>query len=268
MKKRIASLLDKHGRLGIASQEGYERLHLYSIITHSTAIEGSTVTDIENQLLFDEGLTPQKRPLVEQLMNLDLKRAYDKVLVMAAQRQPLSISMLRQLASCVMRNTGAVYNTIAGSFDSSAGDLRLVNVTAGYGGRSYVNYLKVRQYLEQFCASMNQAIDNMASSDDVFAKYQLTFDMHYQLVTIHPWVDGNGRMARLVMNNVQCRLGLWPLHIDSSRKADYIKALVDSSETDNLEPFRTFMFAELERQLADEIANFEATIDHDPFATR
>ena len=46
--------------------------HFY---THSTAVEVSTVTEVENRLMFDDGISPDK-PLVEQLMNLDLKNAY------------------------------------------------------------------------------------------------------------------------------------------------------------------------------------------------
>ena len=46
---------------------------MYSLITHSTVIEGSTVTEIENQLLFDEGISAKGRSVIEQLMNLDLK---------------------------------------------------------------------------------------------------------------------------------------------------------------------------------------------------
>ena len=45
---------------------------MYSLITHSTVIEGSTVTEIENQLLFDEGISAKGRSVIEQLMNLDL----------------------------------------------------------------------------------------------------------------------------------------------------------------------------------------------------
>jgi len=41
------------------------------------AIEGSTVTEVEAQLLFDEGITSSKRTMMEQMMNLDLKAAYD-----------------------------------------------------------------------------------------------------------------------------------------------------------------------------------------------
>ena len=48
----LTDTLARYNELGINRQLDYEKLYLYSIITHSTAIEGSTVTEIENQLLF------------------------------------------------------------------------------------------------------------------------------------------------------------------------------------------------------------------------
>ena len=81
MDKQINELLEvlkEYQELGIYEQIDYQKFYLYSIITHSTAIEGSTVTEIENQLLFDEGITAKGKPIVEQLMNLDLKRAYEQ----------------------------------------------------------------------------------------------------------------------------------------------------------------------------------------------
>ena len=81
MDKQINELLEvlkEYQELGISEQIDYQKFYLYSIITHSTAIEGFTVTEIENQLLFDEGITAKGKPMVEQLMNLDLKRAYEQ----------------------------------------------------------------------------------------------------------------------------------------------------------------------------------------------
>lgn len=77
IKDIMLKLLKRHKELGITDQIDYEKFYLYSIITHSTAIEGSTVTEVEAQLLFDEGITAKGKPLIEQLMNLDLKAAYD-----------------------------------------------------------------------------------------------------------------------------------------------------------------------------------------------
>ena len=52
----LTPLLERYRDLEIDRQVDYEKFYLYSIITHSTAIEGSTLTELENQLLFDEGL--------------------------------------------------------------------------------------------------------------------------------------------------------------------------------------------------------------------
>jgi len=60
-------LLREHRELGILSQIDYDKFYLYSIIAHSTAIEGSTVTEVEAQLLFDEGITSSKRTMMEQM---------------------------------------------------------------------------------------------------------------------------------------------------------------------------------------------------------
>ena len=75
---QLIALIERYKQLGIDSQIDYEKFYLYSIITHSTAIEGSTVTEIENQLLFDQGITAKGKTIVEQMMNLDLKRAYEE----------------------------------------------------------------------------------------------------------------------------------------------------------------------------------------------
>ena len=71
----LKKIIDEYIGLGISDQIDYDKLYLYSIITHSTAVEGSTVTEIENRLLFDEGISPNK-PIGEQMMNIDLKSAY------------------------------------------------------------------------------------------------------------------------------------------------------------------------------------------------
>ena len=63
----LISTLQEYHLLGIPEQIDYKKFYLYSIITHSTAIEGSTVTEIENQLLFDEGITATGRTLQEQM---------------------------------------------------------------------------------------------------------------------------------------------------------------------------------------------------------
>ena len=261
LKERLLQVLDEYKKLGIAEQIDYDKFYLYSLITHSTAIEGSTVTEIENQLLFDEGISAKGRSMQEQLMNLDLKTAYEESIRLAKAKKDFSIDMLKELSAIVMKNTGSTYNTLQGSFDSSKGDLRLVNVTAGAGGRSYMNFLKVPSRLADFCTKLNDRRLALHQNDDIIEQYLLSFDAHYELVTIHPWVDGNGRMSRLIMNYIQFEYGLVPTKVNKDDKAEYIQALVDSREQDSTEPFREFMLREHIKNLQHEIAMFQESIE-------
>lgn len=260
-KERLIQVLDEYKRLGIAEQIDYNKFYLYSLITHSTAIEGSTVTEIENQLLFDEGIAAKGRTMQEQLMNLDLKKAYEESIRLAKNKTDFSIDMLKGLSAIVMKNTGSTYNTLQGSFDASKGDLRLVNVTAGAGGRSYMNFLKVPTRLADFCTKINERRLSLHGSDDIIEQYLLSFDAHYDLVTIHPWVDGNGRMSRLIMNHLQVEYGLVPTKVNKDDKAEYIQALIDSREQDSTEPFREFMLQEHIKNLQQEIATYQKSIN-------
>ena len=257
LSDQLLTVLDEYKQLGIAEQIDYAKFYLYSLITHSTAIEGSTVTEIENQLLFDEGISAKGRTMQEQLMNLDLKKAYEQAIRLARLHTDFSVEMLKELSSIVMKNTGSQYNTVQGSFDASKGDLRLVNVTAGAGGKSYLNYAKVPSKLTTFCQEMNKRRLVLADSKDILEHYLLSFDAHFQLVTIHPWADGNGRMSRLIMNYIQFEFGLVPTKVKKEDKAEYIQALVESREQDNSLPFREFMLREHLTNLRKEIENFK-----------
>lgn len=216
----------------VENQVDYEKFHLYSIVTHSTAIEGSTVTEIENQLLFDEGIVAKGRSLTEQMMNVDLKDAYLHAFRAVSGITVYTPQLLRQLSALVMRRTGSEYSTIAGQFDSSKGEFRLCNVSAGLGGRSYLAFNKVTRAVDEFCGWLNEEIANIDKTV-VSACYRLSFEAHFRLVTIHPWVDGNGRTARLLMNMIQRQLGLVPSIVRKEDKGEYIQSLVDSREHDD-----------------------------------
>ena len=266
MDKQIYELLEvlkEYQELGISEQIDYQKFYLYSIITHSTAIEGSTVTEIENQLLFDEGITAKGKPMVEQLMNLDLKRAYEQSIRWAREHKPFTVEMLKNLSALVMRNTGSHYSTLMGEFDSSKGDLRLVGVTAGAGGRSYMDYRKVPMKLEELCNHINQRREALIKSPNAIAAYLLSFDAHNILVTIHPWVDGNGRMSRLIMNHLQFEFGLVPAKIIKEDKAQYIEALNESREEEAMAPFQKFMLNEHTQNLRNEILEYRKSMKED-----
>ena len=259
MANKLERLITQYKELGIDNQIDYDKFYLYSLITHSTAIEGSTITELENQIMFDHGVSLKGKSIIEQSMNLDLKTAYEQSIELVKQHTPLSIEMLISLSALVMKNTGKVYKTILGDFSSACGDLRLLNVSAGIGGHSYMNYSKVPAKLAEFCERLNVQRAK-ASEMSVNDLYQMSFDAHYNLVTIHPWADGNGRMARLVMNMLQFEFGLIPTKILKEDKEEYIKALVATRETDNLDIFRSFMSSMMERNLQNEITIYLESI--------
>ena len=235
-KEMLLSLIQQHKELGISEQIDYEKFYLYSIITHSTAIEGSTVTELEAQLLFDEGITSQKRTLVEQLMNLDLKTAYDYGMKWIKHHEAITVNWLITLASKVMARTGSEYHSLGGDFSAAKGELRKLNVTAGFGGKSYMSYLKVPSRLEAFCEELNKrrmAIDKT----DIASIYELSFWAHFELVSIHPWADGNGRTCRLLMNLLQIEYGVLPTKVLREDKAAYIQALIDTRENEDIQIF-------------------------------
>ncbi len=249
---KLEEVVQRYLDLGINQQIDYEKFYLYSIITHSTAIEGSTVTELENQLLFDEGITAKGKTLAEQQMNLDLKAAYDESFALARKHAEISMDMLRHLASIVMKGTGKTYRTALGDFSSSNGDLRLLNVTAGVDGRSYMSFNKVPQKLNEFCQSLNET-RRQAPNLSIQQRYDMSFDAHFRLVTIHPWADGNGRMSRLLMNHLQFEFGLIPTKILKEDKEDYIMALIETREQYDLQVFRDFMSDIMVKNLNAEI---------------
>ena len=239
-KDILVNLLNQHKELGISEQIDYDKFYLYSIITHSTAIEGSTVTEVEAQLLFDEGITSSKRTMMEQMMNLDLKAAYDYGMKWIRDHEDITVDWLVYLASKVMARTGSEYKSLGGDFSAARGELRKLNVTAGAGGKSYMHYQKVPMKLQAFCEELNKrrkAID----SNDVAAVYDLSFWAHFELVTIHPWADGNGRTCRLLMNLLQMEFGVLPTKVLKEDKAEYIQALIDTREEEDINIFLNTM---------------------------
>ena len=265
-KDILLKLLKQHKELGISEQIDYDKFYLYSIITHSTAIEGSTVTEVEAQLLFDEGITSSKRTMVEQMMNLDLKVAYEYGMQWIRKHDPITVEWLVTLASKVMARTGSEYHSPGGDFDASKGELRKLNVTAGIGGKSYMSYLKVPMKLQAFCEELNRRRSEIDPSD-IAAVYELSFWAHFELVTIHPWADGNGRTCRLLMNLLQMEYGVLPTKVLKEDKAEYIQALIDTREEEDMEVFMNCMSRLHCQHLRNDIDQYLKSVDSEMDST-
>ena len=252
--KKLIETINRYAASGIEQQVDYEKFYLYSLITHSTAIEGSTVTEVENQLLFDEGIAAKGRSLVEQMMNVDLKNAYLFGFEWVKTSKPYTVDFLCELSAKVMRRTCSEYSTLGGNFDSSKGELRRCNVSAGIGGRSYM------EVTADFCQWLNDALVSV-DKNNAAACYRLSFEAHFRLVTIHPWVDGNGRTTRLLMNIIQRQLGLIPSIVTKDAKGEYIQALIDSREQEDSTIIQDVMLARHITNLESRILQYQQSIN-------
>ena len=226
------------------------------ITHHSTRIEGSTLTDTETQLLLDEGLTPKGKPLEHSLMAKDHYQALLFVLQAAEQKQELSVNFIRQINARVMRNTGGIYHTVLGEVDSSQGEFRKGNVTAG--GTYFPNYDKVPKLTEQLVSELR---DSLAQKTAVAAQLELSFAALFNLVSIHPFYDGNGRSSRLLMNFIQAYYGLPLAIVFSEDRADYFGALQQARQQKDIDVFHRFMYDQYKKYLSNEISKYEAMLD-------
>lgn len=251
--QEIEQLYQEFQRLGISQSVDYEKYYLYSLITHSTALEGSTLTETDIQLLFDEGVTAKGKPLVYHLMNEDLKKAYELAKEEAQHTVPITPAFLQKLNAVLMRTTGSVHSVMGGSFDSSKGEYRLCGVTAGVGERSYMNYQKVSLKVEELCSILQE---KQKTAGTFREQHEFSFNAHLNLVTIHPWVDGNGRTARLLMNYIQFFYNLFPIKIFKEDRADYILSLQQSQDEETNLPFLDFMATQLMKSLFLEVEKY------------
>ena len=254
--QEIEQLYQTFQELGINEAVDYDKYYLYSLITHSTAIEGSTLTELDTQLLFDEGVTAKGKPLVHHLMNEDLKQAYDFAKAESGQLVPITPVFLQRLNAVLMRTTGSVHSVMGGSFDSSKGEFRLCGVTAGVGGQSYMNYIKVPAKVDELCVLLQEKQKIARAFRE---QYELSFNAHLNLVTIHPWVDGNGRTARLLMNYIQFCYHLFPTKIFKEDREEYILSLRQCQDEETNQPFLSFMAGQLKKSLSLEIERFKVS---------
>ncbi|MCD7932727.1 MAG: Fic family protein [Tannerellaceae bacterium] len=248
------ALLNKFNELHIADAVGYERMNEIFISHHSTAIEGSSLTEEESRLLIEDGITAKGKPLYDHNMVKDHFDTLGFVVEKAKEKQKLTPSFIQQIPAHVMHSTGSVINAAAGNYDSSKGDWRKSAVHVG--ARYFTNYQKVEREVTNLCEEINKRLDTVVTPREI---YQLAFDAHYYLVSIHPFADGNGRVSRLLMNYILAYHNMPLATIFTEDKLEYYKALEESraGEETNLAPIRDFLFSQQEKYFRHEIEKYE-----------
>ncbi len=249
----MKKLLSTYQSLQLDQVVDYEKFNRFAITHHSTQIEGSTLSEIETRLLLEEDLTPKGKPLSHSLMVKDHYQALLFTVQEAKSRREISPAFICAINSAVLRQTGSTYRTLFGDIDSSQGQYRKSNVSAG--NRFFVHFEKVELLVKQLC---DQLQDRLLKVNSVEDQLFMSFDAHFDLVTIHPFYDGNGRTSRLLMNYIQAYFGLPLAIVFAEDKVAYFKALEESREKEDLSYFRSFMVSQYRQFLTQEIELYRA----------
>lgn len=176
----------------------------------SNRIEGNTLTLRETDLVIHKGLTVGGKPMVEHLEAINHYEAVEMIRDLAQQKTELTSFSLMTLHSLVLR----------GIDKANAGQLRKVPVMISGSRHTPPQPWQLDKLMEDYFRFYNDQKDSLHP-------ILLAAELHEQLVTIHPFIDGNGRTARLVMNLVLLQFGfpIAIIHGDTETRLAYYAAL-------------------------------------------
>jgi len=224
------------------------KYYLMFISHHSTAIEGSSLTLTESQLLLDEGITPKGKPFEHSQMERDHYNALMFVAMEAEAKRKVTPEFIRVVSAKVMHGTGQKYHVPGGDFDSAKGDYRKIGVFTGQ--TSYPNFQKVESMVKALCEDLENKIDKANTVTEI---YNVAFAFHFNLVSIHPFADGNGRVSRLIMNYILMYHGEIPAIIYKADRHEYIDSLIESRKIRSSQPIRKFLYDQQIKQFDRQI---------------
>lgn len=199
----------------------------------SNAIEGNTLTWRETAELIEHGISVGGKPLRDHLEAVD---HYDAVLWMrevASTASPIDEATVRELHRRIVFRSqpeiGGIYSTLPRRIAGSPVVLP--------------NPAKIPLLMKEYGELLGSAGPEPADS----------FDAHFRLVAIHPFADGNGRTARLLMNLLLLRSGYPPVAVRPEDRKVYLDTLEHASLQGDLAPFQIFMHQRLDATLEEYI---------------
>jgi len=250
MWKELEILRSKYLKLGLSKAIDYEKFSMISIVYNSTKIEGCSLSENDTKLLLENDITAKGKPLSDHLMVKDHYAAFLFLKEISARKEKLSIELIQEVASYVMKNTGGVINSMAGSFDTSKGELRKAQV---YVDRKYFpDFSKVENLLSQLIENINSRLNTVSGNEII----KLSADLHYNFINIHPFGDGNGRTSRLIMNYIQMYHKEPLIKIFTEDRDEYIQALNETEEKEDISIFRNFICSQQIKYYTAEINKY------------
>ena len=122
------------------------------------------------------------------------------------------------------------------------------------GNAYFPSYDKVESLTVQLVSSINDKAKAAGTDKD---KIELSFAAHFNLVSIHPFYDGNGRTSRLLMNFLQKKFDLPLAIVFKEDKDEYFTALQEARNLNQISPFYTFMYGQYYKFLHLEIEAYK-----------
>lgn len=205
-----------------------KKFYRISLTWSSNALEGNTLTESETKVLLEDGLTVGGKPLRDTYEAIGHSKAYSYMYTLL-HNQILTEKDILTLHSLFYKEID----------EKNAGQYRKIPVFIS--GSNYPVCLpeEIPAAMKDFChwIEANQAIDPIT----------LSALAHQKFVFIHPFVDGNGRVARLIMNTLLIQRGYLPVIIPPVRRVEYIHAL-EKAHTDTRPFIQLIKEMEIESQ--------------------
>ncbi len=203
----IKAFIDKHRPLpqDVTGQlRAYYRIGLtYS----SNALEGNTLTESETKVIIEEGITVGGKTLIEHIEAVDHALAFDRIYTLLNKEITESdILDLHRLLYCRLDT-------------ESAGKYREKNVLIT--GTDYIppDYSKVPDLMSAHISDLSPKV-----VQNIHPLIRIS-DIHGEFESIHPFIDGNGRIGRLLLSVMAIKFGYCPVIIPPVRRAEYIASM-------------------------------------------
>lgn len=235
--------LDAHKPLVPALAKNLFEWTRVELTYHSNALEGNTLTCGETAQILEKGLTIGGKSFIEHLEAINHAKAFDFIAAYAAQhtRAQFTVDTLYTLHKLIL----------AGIDDQNAGIARSVAVRISGSRVPRPNYLKVPELLEAFVKTVTTSSDHPV---------HIAANAHLDFVFIHPFVDGNGRTARLLMNMILLQAGYPVTIIETSQRMDYINSIEKALLSDKRDDFYTLMYHSVIQALDRELESIAESI--------
>jgi Fic family protein len=220
LKARWDTALPLPQRLLESLREDWEVTQTYN----SNAIEGNTLTLAETKVILLHGVTVGGKQIDEHLEAVNHRDAMRIMFVMSELKQPLEETQILELQRVVLSRIQ----------DDDAGRYRSTRVRVTGSSRIFPNPVKVPDLMTELVARINAMIETAEHPVLIAAA------AHFGLVHIHPFADGTGRTARLLMNLILLRHGYPPALLPVEKRLEYYQTL-ELANAGNTTPFDAFI---------------------------